>query len=62
MPFRNNPHGAPGKDHGCDRSEVLMSYPTAWTEHHYPTTLSTLVWDGGVSGCGMGAVRSKCRP
>ena len=25
MPFRNNPHGAPGKDHGCDRSEVLMS-------------------------------------
>ena len=29
VPFRNNPHGAPEKDHGCDRSEALMSCPTA---------------------------------
>ena len=28
VPFRNNPHVVPGKDHGCDRSEVLMSCPT----------------------------------
>ena len=27
VPFRNNPHVVPGKDHGCDRSEILASGP-----------------------------------
>ena len=32
------------EDHGCDRSEALMSCPTAWTKHQHPK-------HSGMGGC-----------